>query len=935
MVLGACAPVVAPAPAEPKVLAPWPSSVRRVPAHECDTEACWEARAQAAAGRGDLDVAAELRGRAFQHAPAPARLDAWADALLAVGATERARGVLEGARRDAARRGDTGWAAAIERRVATLPPPSPERPLTPTAPTEALRAAFLAGGDPAVFIAAGAQDPYYLVHAAESTRARGDEPAARRLWAQARAAYDERGATLQLDVVERSPSAQILWHGELLVHGEDLTARRGAGVGAWALRFLEPDGAVRRRLLFAEAAQQMALVDGGRGLLLNLDGALVQHDIASGLALRRVLGGGADDDDVEDFVAADAGGELRVLARRDETVVLADGAGRELATYPVAAWETWEPRLALGAGGCRVAIGEEGPQIRVSDLCTGAQHVWTYPWPAGSARLGDDRPEVRGVLALGFTPAGDALVAVDNLGEITTWSLPAGRLLRRVPGRCSRAEALAMRDPDDEEPVDAATGLRCGLSELAAVGPDGARVATVGFTSNLRVRTAAGRTLAAVFAADRDFERLAFSATGELAAAEDAGELRRLRPGAKQFVGRGGADADEDRAPGIHDLALDGAGRRLAFRRGSEAVYWDLETGERRTLTPAAGERVLAVLDAGRRAWVRTASAVVLRELQTGAELLRVSTASPAGELRVGRAPPGRALLTVARGDKQWDHHLVGPDGPRLVTLAEQALQLSPDGRWLAAVDEAGALTLWSAATATRAYAAGVVAQRTEFAADGAAVAWSTPWDREARRSEVRTRRLDTPGAVDTTLELSEAPLDLAVSADGAEVLLLLARGLIRWSPAAGHRTEYLSGPTRGKQRLAITGGGATLTLTQDARRLEVVSNDAHLHTLATVVLLESGGWAAIGRAGAVDGSADAPGHLIARVARGDEALVFDGRLGWDGARVPGLVGRAVLGEGVPPPGLVRAAPRDAAVVIRDVLDDTPVKPPPRKAPKP
>lgn len=926
----ACAPVVAPAPApaEPRVLAPWPSSVRPVPAHECDTEVCWETRAADATRRGDLDVAAELRGRAYRHAPTAARLDAWADAWLAVGATERARGVLEAARRDGARRGDDALAATLGRRLAALPGAAIGRPISSPAPGEALRAAYVelaAGrGDPAALVAAGADDPYHLVQAAGLAWARRDEPLARRLWARARAAYDERGATLELEVVERWESGHMGWRGEELMRAEDLMPRGETRRAAAALQFIGPDGARRRRLLFADHVEGLGVVAGGRAVVLLHDGTLTEHDAASGIALRTLVTSGEDEDDIEEFVLDGAGDELRILARREETAVLTDAAGRALAQYTLTEWETWKPALALGPGGCLVAIGEEGPQIRINDRCGGAQHVGTYPWPAGSARLGDDRPDVRGVLATGFTPAGDALVAVDSLGEITTWALPGGRLRRRVPGRCSHAEALATRDPDDDEPIDVAAELRCGLVGVAAVAADGDTVATGGMAGHLRVRSASsGRSLAALRTDLGDIEALAFAPGGELAVGVDGGGPLRWRRGATKLAG-----AEEDERPRSRAPAIDDEGRRLTFLRDGGAVQWDLATGERVTVKPGPGERVLAVVDAGRRVWVRTPEAVALRDIRTGAEALRVATPRGA-EVQVGEAPPGWALLAVQAAGN-WDHHIVGPGPPRRIRLDDRATQLSPGGRWLARVDGDEPLMLWDGVTGAHEHALGATATQAAFTGDGEMVAWITEWDRETRRAEVRARRLDSAGAIDVTLELGDRPLDLAIADDGAEVLILVPRGLIRWSPAVGHRTEHLREAAVHGLEVALIGGGATLLVTRTGQLLEVVSNDAELRTLATVAPLDGGGWVATGRSGVVDGSPDAPDHLITRVARGDEAQVFDGHLAWDGARVPGLLPRVVLGEEVQPPGLVRAASRASGVRTREVLDGSPFKAPGR-----
>ncbi|MFY0531738.1 hypothetical protein [Nannocystis pusilla] len=56
-----------------------------------------------------------------------------------------------------------------------------------------------------------------------------------------------------------------------------------------------------------------------------------------------------------------------------------------------------------------------------------------------------------------------------------------------------------------------------------------------------------------------------------------------------------------------------------------------------------------------------------------------------------------------------------------------------------------------------------------------------------------------------------------------------------------------------------------------------------------------------------MDGSDDAPDHLIARVREAGQEFVAPGRLAWDGLQVTGLVARALAGDDPAPP--LRLAP--------------------------
>ena len=277
--------------------ASWPSSVREVPRYECDTESCWEARAVAADEHGVLDVAAGLRGKAFEHAPTQGRLDAWVNALLACGATRRARSVLEEARRDVVR-GDAAWASAVDRRLAALPSVA-EHGLFPGPMSAELRAAYVAIAEgrsdaaAAAFVAAGETDPYHTIQAAGLAWARGEQAQARRLWARARVAYEERGAEFRLEAIDRKPSSEILWLGESLVRGE-VMHDRGRAVASQDLRFLTADGGERRRLKFVRSSRKTVFIGDGQSLLrLEHDGILV-YDAMTGLEVRTSLCGGGD-----------------------------------------------------------------------------------------------------------------------------------------------------------------------------------------------------------------------------------------------------------------------------------------------------------------------------------------------------------------------------------------------------------------------------------------------------------------------------------------------------------------------------------------------------------------------------------------------------------------------------------------------------------------
>jgi len=556
------------------------------------------------------------------------------------------------------------------------------------------------------------------------------------------------------------------------------------------------------------------------------------------------------------------------------------------------------PVLALGVGGQLVAIGEYGPKLRVIDLRSGARHVWTWAPPgAGGKREAEDLFREIVVTAVAFTSAGDGVVAVDRFGTISRWDLPGGRLRRRIPGICSLEEVPARTDVNDPD-----FRRICGMTHFAAISPKGDLVASSGFDGNVRVRDAGSGKLLASWASDVSCGELAFSRTGELAVVCNQGKLLRWRPGQTTLT----VTQEYERSVSPEDRAgFAILGSRLNVLRAGEVVQWDLGTGERYALKLAADERSLGVVDEGKRAWVRAPEAVTLRDFRSGAEQLRVPVPRDVDNAREGESPPGHALLAVAVVGG-WDHHVVGPGGVRVVRLDSLASRLTPDGRKLVEAAPGQSIRIWEVATGVQVHALASTAEKVAFAEDGAVMA-SISWDPERRIGEVRSRRLDDPGAAERVLEVTGRPLDLAVSMDGQEVLMARPRGLIRWSPGTGQSTEY---PTRWRSRIVgvdITGGGATLMLTYADHSIEIRGNNEHMDLLAAVFPIGRASWVARGSGGAVDGSPDAPDSVLVRVERSFDWLMFDGRLAWHGAHVPGLVARAILGEDVQSPGILRA----------------------------
>lgn len=284
--------------------------------------------------------------------------------------------------------------------------------------------------------------------------------------------------------------------------------------------------------------------------------------------------------------------------------------------------------------------------------------------------------------------------------------------------------------------------------------------------------------------------------------------------------------------------------------------------------------------------------------------------------LRGGRRR--RVLVVSWRGTLRWALVAVlGACAPKVSPRAPEpavATIVKADKSGCERVDDEALVDLAVAEVAIgeTVYTRAEAAERTALAADAAVVAWREP-DGDGE-DVVHAQRFDRPGEASVRLEVEGRVVDVAVTASGEEVLVLLISGLVRWWPWQGRRTEHWCSEWRGFRELTLSSHEAALIL-QGGPEVEILANDVHLRRLATVVLLDGGGWVALAGTGAVDGSSDAPDHLISRVGRGGEALIFGGRFAWDGARVPGLVARALAGEEVQPPGFVRVAARERGLL--------------------
>ena len=247
-------------------------------------------------------------------------------------------------------------------------------------------------------------------------------------------------------------------------------------------------------------------------------------------------------------------------------------------------------------------------------------------------------------------------------------------------------------------------------------------------------------------------------------------------------------------------------------------------------------------------------------------------------------------------------------DDRRTITLGDaELLAVGADGEWAALGGEDAALQAVQLRTGEAVKLHGRGADEAAlFGGPVPRIAWSAPDGGEG--TTVRVRALTgAPGL--RTLKRTGWVQYLAFTPDGSEVLMLADRELVRWRWATGEQ-HFIKDP--GLIDVQSVRAAADLrTLHCVARRhVQLRSNDAEMRLLGALHPLQSGGWWFVSRSGAIDGSDDAIDSVVTRVEHASATLVFDGRLGWDGAYVPGAAARAFAGEDAAPPVL----PREPAV---------------------
>jgi hypothetical protein len=775
----------------------------------CRDAACWTEMAAAAERAGALDVAASHHRQAFVAEPTSARLGVWVDAAIVGGDLRRARDGLAVELAAAERRGDAALVAEVQRRLAELPVRVPGG-LQVESLGDGLRAAYAARNagqlEAAAAGFAGVREPYHMVSAGDVQARRGDMVAARRLWARARAEFNNRGAALRVDVVDPHYVKAAGWSGgelALLGHWNAVQEHQDA-VGVLQLRGPEAGSGVRR-LYAPRSSGVLAFTEDGLGFLRDEDGVVMWQDLLSGALTRPVATPGKQ---VSALLTRGTGDEALVLCAAWHETSLWDARGRKLETYELAGTTptimrvytgegthhdnilddspTWPVALAMTDRAGLVAIGGSDSKIRVFTRGQAAPRVLAFPWKYTERRHMGGNPDLNEPLALRFD-AEERLIAVYKHGDILVWDPRGGKMLQHHAGRCTLAEATAdvNRHNDPGAPrrrPDAEAMEACGRAQAGDIAPDGSLVVTGGGLSGFRVRTAGGRSVH--YLADNKLpdQYMPIAQDGTLGLVDQNGGVAVWRQGqALVEVAKKGVTG-----PLTPQVSRDG--RVLYFDTREALVFWDLAAGRRLGVKGGPFERMLATDGPMKRVVVGTLDAVEVREVASGAVVFR--HAMTGGFLANAVVGGGTVAIDASDADGNSSLVIVAADGTSTTQAlpGESLMALSEDGRWLATGGRGGPLRVRGMRAAGRVMHTLTGVRRFAFSRDGSRMAWASLPDPKVAAVKLRVQAIEGTSEV-RELAAKGWPESVTFTPDGAEVLLLASGQLTRWRWASGETT--------------------------------------------------------------------------------------------------------------------------------------------------
>ncbi|MEZ4302752.1 MAG: WD40 repeat domain-containing protein [Polyangiaceae bacterium] len=889
----------------------------------------WRTFAAEAAQQGNLDVAAHAWRNAYALSRDAMDLGHHIKGLILAGQYGAAREVWA-SEKAAAGAANSELAKRLDKAVRALPATPAPLPLEAPPPPAALLTAYEAE-------AAGRRDdavqhlergllpdshPSHTAHLGDLLWAQRDPVRARSTWSKARSQLREGGAHFELVPVARWYTRALANAGDKIalvrfLQPIDTPSSASTEVQIWPVG---PSPSLALRSFVAASLEAPLFLPDGRHLLMAVDGEIALRDSFTGGVVERFSIG---DKTARVLSASGSPGDLHVLSSSGSAVTLWGPSGKEIGQYTLSGKTptitrvyragqgthhdnilgdapSWAVSGALSRDLRFVAVGGSDSKVRLFNRTTKKEQVLSHAWGYVEHRHMGGNPDLNKPLDMRFSEAGDTLVVAYSHGEMITWSTGTGKAVRTLDGRCSVDEATALvnrykgsgaphRVPTDEEQKD------CGGSVGARLSPDLSSIVTTGAGARIRdVKTGAG--LAFLLEERLPEEHLAWSQTGTLAMADIYGAVALWSPGdkaARDLLPRATAS--------VIDPAIAAGGRVLSFELDGQRHTWDMTSRKPLSLGTDPATPLLALAADGMIAARRTSAGVEIFDMATGAVLTKHALEKRERVTAQLSATGRTALLAIERlPDREIVLCDLDKDACKPASFSGTGTtRLSRDGRFVAASTAGGGDTqVWSIATGKAVSNLGEHARAVRFSADGSTVAWFEQSDPHSRDLTVHARRLGPGKEPGESFEAKVEgwPADLGISGGGSVVWVLLEGSLLRWdvgeAPApAWPDTPYVSG-----RRLHLSPDDKLLFL-ESYHGVSVYSAAPGAAPLARIYPLLSGGFLTVTTSGAVDGSPDAPEHLITRVTRSGETAIFDGRFGWEAAHVEGSYDATLAGR--------------------------------------
>ncbi len=575
-------------------------------------------------------------------------------------------------------------------------------------------------------------------------------------------------------------------------------------------------------VIVAYAPDGKTIASGGNDRLVRL------WDVATGDEIRRFAGHGSN----VDTVAFTADGKTLASGSVDNTIRLWDVAsGKQKAVLPNA------------GGGINCVVFSPDGKTLASKGHDGALRLWDLATSKEVHRLpsGSDS----GTSNVVFTPDGKHVAAVDEENALRLWDAATGNEVRKFVGHRENVHSLDV-SRDGKWLASASMDRTVRLWEIASGKEMRQFLGHTDLASAVRI-SPDGKTLASC-AADKTI-RLWDAATGK-EIRQMLGHVALVSEVSFSPDGKTLASASWDHTIRLWDVAT---GKELPqSRRDGGPLVCAVLSADGKTL--AAGHR-----DGGVRLW-DAGTGKPLREVVHESSAVVAVALSPAGDLLAARTLDGAVnLYETATGKPR---HALVPTTPRAggalssPPAADNAASLafSPDGKLLAAVDAAGAVTVWDADTGKDKavpFKSERGVYRVAFSPDGRLLGGA------CRDSSVRlcgtatwqeVRQLGEPGNRVAASSLAFAPdgRTLLAESPGGPRVWELATGQLRSradrgqelfgayaasgaaATAAGQVVRLWS-PLLGKDVRTLRGHGAvlsSLSFSGDGRRLATVGGD-------------------------------------------------------------------------------------------------------------